>query len=581
MTSMLGRVRTSLGWSASLGLKFFKVTPLSTVAVQFSTLVSQLLLVMAFFLPLKVVFLLGASSVPQYFPAYLRGFHREQLIIAISVAALLCYAAHLLLEGLIKLLSRHGARVLLARSRKIALFENQEKIAASAYSRYVRALAASTFAIISFAALLYIYPILFFFVVGYSFIVFVLVIAICERHEASANYITKNLGACLNALASTGFMFAFFCMVADFLLANHPSVLVAVIALLLIRQGFQRVVGMIQDLVALRGQRRQIGALFFHSQPLIVEQDHVALREHSLLDASRRHQWIDNVLSELTRIRFSELHIVWHQIGAAGVYAFEVEGTLTDTGTRCRYFVKLFGEETSSLAVQEQMLLKAVPSLPALRLLGTSQVQGLHCHVFAWSGERKPIRREVGPAVLDVSSRFMAAHIPDDLLTRFMRSRQPLEYRVERRMVEKLGVAVTSPEQAEELKHFLQAFEHIRGKLAALPRQLTSLDITSDTLLVSSSNEFLLSHWANWRIEPLGAGWPIGERDKLSDVLNKAISFRPELKSALHSSVVLAALMYAFERFCSQRNYQAALALIPEMLPLLDDSQLELEASNG
>lgn len=548
---------------------------------QVFTLASQFLLLIAFLLPLKVMVLLGASTIPSQFPDYFRSFEREWLIIAISAVAFFCYMFHVTLEFLLRLLSRRGARLLLAHSRKIDLFENQVKLATLAYSKYVRGLAAATFIIVSFSLLFYLYPPLFLIVTLYILVAFFVVVAICGYSERAQKVLLAKLGGGMNALASVGFMLAFFCMVADFLSGDHPSVWIAVISLLLIRQGLQRMVGMIQDAASLRAQRRQIGALFFHSQPLITESRFQDLLEHSSLDESGRHAWVSRVLHDVGRGAPTGLDVVWHQIGVAGIYAFDVTCSDERSGQQHRYLLKLFSEDVSALAAQELTLLSASFELPSLRFINACSVGGLRCHVFECQGEIKVIRRQVGLAVLAVVTRLMAIDPPKDLLQRFMRSRHSLEKRLDARQIEGLGVAASLPEQAEYLRRFLQAFDQVRDRLSALPRQITSLDMTSETLLVNDSGEFLLSHWPNWRIEPLGAGWPVDERDKLADALATAKALRPDLAGVTLSAVMLASLMYAFERFCNQRNYASALALLADVLSLLNDVVVQAEVSHG
>lgn len=251
------------------------------------------------------------------------------------------------------------------------------------------------------------------------------------------------------------------------------------------------------------------------------------------------------------------------------------------SGQQRHYLLKLFSEDISALAAQELTLLTASTALPSPRFISTCSVGRLRCHVFARQRENKLIRSQVGPAILSVMTRLMSIEPPKDLLKRFVRSRHSLEWRLDARQIESLGVAASLPEQAECLQRFLQVFDRMREELSALPRQITSLDMTPETLLVSDSGEFLLSHWSNWRIEPLGAGWPVDEREKLAGALVTAKATRPGLTAVSLSTVMLAALMYAFERFCNQRNYASALSLLADVLPLLDEEMVQREVCHG
>lgn len=67
-SSLLLIVFAALRWSLSIGSKFFNVVPKATLSVIFFSLVSQVTILLAFLLPLKILMLLGSAGIPHYFP---------------------------------------------------------------------------------------------------------------------------------------------------------------------------------------------------------------------------------------------------------------------------------------------------------------------------------------------------------------------------------------------------------------------------------------------------------------------------------------------------------------------------------
>lgn len=73
MADILGVLR----WSLSLGAKFSRVVPFLTLAIVILTLVAQIASLLSFFLPLKMIILLGSEGMPRYFPAAFAQLDRD------------------------------------------------------------------------------------------------------------------------------------------------------------------------------------------------------------------------------------------------------------------------------------------------------------------------------------------------------------------------------------------------------------------------------------------------------------------------------------------------------------------------
>ncbi|NER64022.1 hypothetical protein G3436_09105 [Pseudomonas sp. MAFF212427] len=87
--------------SSLWAISFFRVAPLLTAASVGLTIASQLLFLVSFLLPLKVILLLGRETIPGYFPDFMVAFGRERLIVVLSVASVLFYFSHLVFDKLV------------------------------------------------------------------------------------------------------------------------------------------------------------------------------------------------------------------------------------------------------------------------------------------------------------------------------------------------------------------------------------------------------------------------------------------------------------------------------------------------
>lgn len=556
-------IKSTLGWCLSIGIKLLRVVPFTTITVQVTTLASQIFLLLAFFLPLKVIILLGSEKIPNYFPSAFQALKKNHLIVSLSVAAAACYVLYLLSELLIAYCCRQGARTLLLRSAKLNIIENQEKIAAYAYSKFTRAMAAALFFAISAVVLLIIYPKLLAIVLGYTILATLLCVTAYNFSPHIRVQFQQNHGNILNALSATGFLLSFFCLVADFLYFPHQRIFHAVIAVLVMRQALQRLTSMVQDIISLRMQHRQINAMFFQSQPLLEQRQNNHQLE-CMLSPSSREAWIEKLMDQAGIDTHNGMEISWHQIDAVDVYAFHI--TVLNHDEPQEYLAKLFGNNITTLAVQERLLFEHQSRLPSIEWLGHYVLQGIDCHLFRLDGHKKLIRRQIGDGVVAINEALLCCEPASELISRFSRSRPYLEQRLERGMIEPLRFVYSTPEDAEKVERLLDSFELIIKRLSALPRQIVSLDITSEALLISASKQYHLSHWSSWRIEAVGSNWPVIEKERLFKAIEIARSNRPTLLNTTTHDILLSALMYTFERFLLRKDYPAALRLLDEIL---------------
>lgn len=556
-------IKSTLGWCLSIGIKLLRVVPFTTITVQVTTLASQIFLLLAFFLPLKVIILLGSEKIPNYFPSAFQALKRNHLIVSLSMAAALCYVLYVLSELLIAYCCRQGARTLLLRSAKLNMFENQEKIAAYAYSKFTRAMASALFFVISAIVLLIIYPKLLVIVFGYTVLATSLCVMAYNFHATIQLQFQQNHGNILNALSAVGFLLSFFCLVADFLYFPHQRIFHAVIAVLVMRQALQRLTSMVQDLVSLRMQYRQINAMFFQSQPLLEHRPNNHQLE-CMLSPSSREAWIEKLMSLAGIDIRNGIEINWHQIDAVDVYAFRI--TVSNSNAPQEYLAKLFGSNIATLAEQERLLFAYQPHLPSLECLGHYLLQGVDCHLFRLDGHKKLIRRQIGDGVVAISQQLLCCEPARELILRFSRTRPYLEQRLDKAMIEPLRFVCSTPADAEKVERLLESFDCIVERLSSLPRQIVSLDITSEALLVSASQQYHLSHWSSWRIEAAGSNWPVMEKERLYEAIKIARRHRPALVYTATEDIVLSAFMYSFERFLLRKDYPAAFRLLDDIL---------------
>lgn len=563
---MIAALLSTLRWTLSLGAKFGRAIPGHTLTVVLLTLVSQIATLLASFMPLKVVILLGSEGIPRYFPPQFAQINRDALIGALSVATLACFLLYLLAEKLITQITEHGTKRLLLKSHKLVLFENQDEIAANAYQRYSRALAGGVFVTLALGGLGVFYPAITVVMLGYVALSLLVMMLLQQVSAGFRERLETRLIPTLNLFSGIGFFIAFGYLVADFIFWTPPGVIIAIVSLLASRQIMQRLAGGIGDVAMLQGQRAKLDALFFHGRVLLPQQQRADKTMWPLLKPSQRNNWLRLVLTELTDRTPDKLESTWHQLGLPNVAGLRVQAD-----GEC-YLVKLFETNRSSLALHEATLLaENLQNLPAPRWIGATKVQRYQCVLYALPAGEHPTLRRAKKALAQTKTRLLVVEPSPTLIQRFQRSRPMLWQRLDSTFWERLKVAANGTHQYETVAQFLSRLPALMQELRTLPLAIVNPENHQDALWIQEDGVPVLTNWGAWSLEPIGAGW-LDKPERLpllAPALVKAAEQRTALSSVSTKQSELAALAFALERECNRQRFVQALELLPLLLERL------------
>lgn len=577
-----------LHWSAAVLKKFFKLVPGPTLAVVVLTLVSQFTKLLAFFLPLKVIILLGSTGIPRYFPPSWAAYDRDVLVVVLSVATFLFFVTHLLAEKLLEKTADTGAASVVERSRKLALFSNQDEVATQAYQKLANGLA--TVVLMGLLVLLFaiIYPpflaILLSYVVGVSV---VLSLATQWRPHWRSK-LQENASGLVSLLSGAGFLLLFAFMVVDFLLWEGVGFMVAIISLLLSRQLLNRLVSVITDALWLYSKRLQVNAIFFTGHRLERAPEHPHHRKFwhllSLHDHPERLLPLLERLSVNSLAAESTIRCCWRQSGLPDILVFEVE--VQSSGKELeRFLLKAFGTRHRKAALNEADLLMSASgqALPSLELVGVDQLEGFDVHLFRLPAEEVTERKGSAKLLLDRLERCWQVEPSKALVARYRRSRPLLHQRLSSGMLERLAAVAADPAQRDPIEQLVNRFEALLAELNTLPLVVINPGVPGELTFVSDSGDLQLAHWGNWALEPVGADFPLGKRwDKeLKPLLSAAAKHRKALEDVSLELVRLCAYCSAFETAFNKQKYADAIALVPDMLSCLPQPAPVTEEPNG
>ncbi|MDT0500566.1 MULTISPECIES: hypothetical protein [unclassified Halomonas] len=578
-------------WSGSIYRKLFSIVPWRTAGVAIFSLFSQFTLMLAFFLPLKVIILIGSTGIPKYFPPSWASLDRNSLVIMLSVSAVAFYLLHLVAERGVDIFADSGARTLVARSRKMTLFAGQEEFAKSVYQRMSRILAAGCFLVLVALFFMLFYPYLFFVLTAYLSLSLLLVSLTAELSDWVNRLLVEQTKLFIQTASGIGFLCLFVFMVADFVLWQGAEFMVAIISLLLTRQLLQKLVGALVDGVSLYQKRLKINALFFHGHAL----SHTAPVDSGssvwrFLGPDIQQQKVTRFLVEEGRdtSNFAIASMTWQDQDQRGVLCFRVEveqQVPQKKKSREHYLLKIYDSGKQGLARREKELLQSelAPAPPCLEVFALGDVLGYAAIAYRLEGAREVSSKESSEARLEFIAKCWSSRPSASTLDRYTRSHPVLAARLSEQSLERLEVIAQNGTGLADVLRLREAFQRIKGILDGLPRCLVNKSISRHALLRTRGGDVVGSDWANWALEPVGVGLPVSNSvlERLPALLERAAIANPELVDIDPQRVMLAAYMSHWERLCARQQYAQAIRLIPAMLSCLGAEEASCDDATG
>lgn len=563
---LLQTLKAKIRWSLSLGNKLRRKAPWPTAMCVLTALTSQMAMLAAFLLPLKVIMLLGSGKVPKFLPPELAGMGHETLIVLLSCASIVFYGLNLLSENMGKLALNRGVKQLIASSGKMVLFEDQDEIASTAYKQYTTALAGGLFVCLALVLQLWLYPAIPLLLIIYLSLL-TLLVTLAVRNATLRNQIENNLLSWIPVFTSLAFLLVFAGMVADFLIGTPPAFTPAIVALLLTRQLTNKSKSAITSLAKLLRQQTKIDALFFQRAVVLTETPQEKTIWPLLLPQARK-EWVPQVLAEMLGKEWAEpAAIHWWSSGQLNIGMLHC--TYPD---RTGVLLKLYESNRANQALHEATLLGGdTPTRAFPKLLGTTELNGFHCHALQVPLGARPVFDISESRLVELRQRLLAIQLPKQLITRYCRSHPQLGQRLSLQGLQRLFVTTREADE-QQLNKLLQRLQVWRDQLHKMPLCL-SVKAELPNLIENDAGELMLLHWGNWALEPCGFDWPCPEALQPAVAAAAAQLARNDLTEIPGDLLRLVVLSASLERNCAEQQYGKAVQWLGPLNECLD--QLE------
>ena len=557
----------NLQWFISLNMKFFRVVLFLTLAIVFFSLIGNIATIISFFLPLKIIILLGSEGIPRYFPGILLQVDRDLLIAWLCAATLFFFVISLLAKKVVDIIGNSVTSKLFAKNQKIILFKNQQDIAIKAYKLFSSVIASSIFVFLVMFILFWFYPSLSILITIYAFFIFATFLILYQNSLKFRTYLDLNLSVAMSLVGNLGFFVVFVYVVANFLFFSPPDFMITIISIIASRQLFSQASGAVIGLNQLLQQRLQINAIFFFGRTLIrpISQEDKTI--WSLLMPEKRKSWVNTLLRDFAPGSKEIIDIYWHYLGNPNIGALFItdkQGSM--------YLVKLYEANSNFLAEREEALMNIQPKgIPAGNFLGTTNVGQFKTILYQLPKGSTVPKKKLITSQSEIRKRLLEVKPSKKLISRYVRSFPLISSRLNSSMINRIAAATSTTEQSTQLNDFIARLPELKKRLNKLPLAFVNPRLDQYSLWMSEETQQpILLSWGNWSLEPIGAAWPVSLNDDGEKILSKKIETdffevikkRSELKNVSIKNSILSALVYELEKNCLKGNFQNALILV-------------------
>lgn len=565
----------TISWANSVLGEFIRVRPWTTISVLFTAALGRIFNLAAFFLPLKVILLVGSEGVPRYFQGFIQPEDRDAWIIAIAVAAILSYVFYLMLERLSVIASESASQDVLKGANVLTIFNTQDDIARDAYSKICSIYSSLLFVLVIGAIGAWFNPWFFLVVLALIVLEYLLTSFFVRGSELHTKgtikgYVIFNLGGYLQILSSVTFLASFMYMLLAFLEGQMTNILIAILSILIARQSLGALAVSIKQLADLKRTEQRINTLVFRHEKLkkqapgeLVALAHYFVEQNPLKVLAQ--------LAHSNRVDVSLHSIEWGDPKVQGIYNFSVYSNATEEGALARSELQVFSPSRTQLRRNEELLFsyldRKVLAAPPLKLKG--DLPPFSIQLVGENIGRSMPKRGWPEVFKELLFRIKGLQPPQGLVDAYAMSKPLLGDRINSELLSRLEVAVQNDGDRQLLDASYAMLEEIQSRLSALPLCIDNPDLTRGKVVSDGKEEEKrIMNWGRWELAPLGAG----ELDMANSVdpgelLAHVRSVRTDVDpSVTDADLELAARCSELEIHTSRKHLQKSLRTLRQIL---------------
>ena len=531
-------------------------------------IINQGALLLAFFLPLKVIIMLGSPAIPKSLRFLIDESNREDFIIILAVLSVVFYIVYFSTELLLKRLAMSVAQKIESRLSKLSQFRQHNLFVEDVVIRVIRTFSSFALAILGLLCIAII-EVQVFFALILSVSMQLLMFSVWLRRTqdpTGSQLFARIVGKktiWLNFFSSFNFFVGFAACVYSFLFGAGINLLLGILVILLVRQVFQRIVATVNDGFFLVQHRSKIEATLYKNAVYERELDSPASESQGLLNSETRLQFLKEVLDK-EKLSISPESFIWVDSGQKDIYQFKAKDTLGDL------WIKVYEETRISMFQLEKVVFtSALAGITTLELKSSGTFKGLNYTIATSPSLRPMLSSESKPFINDYKVHSWSIE-PNDELVRFIQLNFPsMTSRVSRRRYEKLLSGALDKSEIELIETFLSILSDVKRLMSSMPIYLRNLHVNYFNLMLSEDQKPFIISWQRCALEPVGSDLKYEQLQKfkgLDDVLDEVKSKRTDATNVTESDMVSILLISSIDKCLQKQLFAGAVFYVKTFL---------------
>lgn len=553
-------------WYYSISKKVSKVNFFNFWLTCFLITSSQVLLFLAFLLPLKALILMGSDSLPSYIKDFGFIYDKEQLVIALSVFAFFLYLIHLGGEELIKKRIKYQAGLLTQRAKKVAIFADEADFASSSIYKIMRSYSFLGFSAAGFIYLYIFVNNLFYFCM--LLLVLEAIIIVFLNRGSKLKRVTEYDKAlfAIGVIASFNFFLSFCYLVYLYMDNQVESSLLAVITILVLRQLYQRLSVSLGDVLAVFRGQNKLEAIFFTHIPFIIEKK---ASKDSIDVAFDVRDQVEKLLIENFEKKASLSYV---DTCAISIPLFSIQTEENDMLGFCR----IFGKNTMQILKRELSLYGGYQAHPMLLKVQRELVGENESFLLLESDafvKLSGARFEEELAELKFSLQLYSP--PADVVSMYQRTKKGFCSGVGKEAAKNIFIGCNNQNEFDLCNRFIDNLDILNKKIQTAPVFIYNPELVTDNLIVTNGSKKLIS-WAGWEVLPIGASLPMSalEKPEIDKMFSTLMDNRDDVKALHYEGFIISGLLWQINHLLSRERYRTAIKILCDNEPLLIDAKI-------
>lgn len=567
--------------------------------------------------------LLGTPDVPKYFPRMFVGFERDKLILLLAGAALLLYAAHLLMDFWGVWLMRSGSVRLIRNLKEGKALVKQHRVAQSFFQGFLTISCGLLFTLGVMIFLGIFHVLLLVLVVAYVlFSLFILALVYPRLPDQPGGMTSPLFTRIVDMVSAFGFLLVFGFLVMDFLYGAAEGLLLGILTLLLCRHMFSRLSMALKVIERIYGHRENLLKLSVE-QPVpgvkevqgIVRKSNDARSPGNFTNVvvekegcfASGHETQRILLGDVQDIAVPDVQNVrnrftfWHVLAkdycndwlmetleAAGVFLPVID--IADSSEEYRgqqmlrvlcarpasdaacFLFCMFNSKQTKQVDRAAKLLQTYTGASAPKLLQVSERHGFGAHLYEWPEDAHLVsdHSSILACREQVFIEASAWQVPQTLACS-QRSKTLIDRCDDSLWARCRAFSHWMDDDTRRLIGSFSSDPHrLRDALRCLPLKVYNPEIDEGCVYLTGRT-YKVTRWSRWTLEPLGSGWPLElGLERLDQAFACAAKDCELLESLSVQPVRLAALTFAFEALCEQGAYSKAFPFLGQIRGILD-----------